>query len=1103
MRCANCKHKTNRSEKYCPNCGSEIKKHKKSSKRMPVIIACICCLALIFSGLFGGIMLFSNKTDNVAALDGNYNCFLEGFTDVIITDEETAIDAVASVAASLGIVDAEKELKVAEVSLVGQDKYYRLQQFYCGIPVYGKTIVVSADAAGYATALTSNFVIIKGNLDLQPTITFDDLKKSVLPYLGATNLEVTNFNDDGLILYELEPNEFILAYNLIANGENLIVDANSAEVLFSSQIYSDISATVTSKENKITATGWKNDDGSYHLYNDEYKISVFDVNGVNTVINENGSINPDFTDYQRKGKKLDTLYSNNEIFDFEAVTLLNQTIKISDFFKKLGYEGFDRLHVAINDSYQNGTNARGGGWIINEVKSGSILMGSQFNYDTIDVIAHEYTHAVTGILVGWSGTHMQNSALNEAYSDVFGVLYENAIEPDWKLVHLSTTRDFIDPKQNGNYSCVSEINSKDNYNQYTLSTIISHSAYLMWNGIDGKDEKAKIDSDKLAKLWYRSLYLMQSDATFSQCRNAVELSARIMVKNKELTDKQYQCIVEAFEQTGIVRASYTSEKTVKNAFTLSVLSHQETENVSFNLTIYKREKYSFDLFGLKLPYTGLDKVYEKNHIKGNVELDLEDGRYEFYIKDNSDVDSETIKIKVVVDNNLSTSTDNITIYTDFTDITTIILNESPIETTPETTEPEKPNNNESSSVAFAGGKGTQKEPYKVSTPAQLNAVRNDLSAHYIQINDIDMSSYDNWQPIGNVIPTYEMGGYINTKGDSLYFTGTYNGNNYKITNLKIYDDSFSPKTDCFGLFAGTEYAEISNVNLTDIKYEITKDADKYLEEDGTYSLCVGGLVGRTSDKTILNNCSVSGSITVQGHYYDYIGGIVGYGNASNCTNYADINVSTDGGKPGDLYCGGISGQPNYREDEFLHCKNYGNIQAVGKDFVFCGGITGQHGTIKHCENHGDIVGKNLYASWMTSFGGNCNVGGISGATFISIENSINYGNVSSFCNNPRGVNGCGYAGGIVGFIGYNGNGILSNNYNYCEKIVSEDLHGGRPKKGGAGRIAGGNENVISDCYSIDTTTVDGSVPSLYTTAYEINGQTLTKEEIDKLIKNIE
>ncbi|MBR0303628.1 MAG: hypothetical protein IJQ80_07240, partial [Clostridia bacterium] len=84
-------------------------------------------------------------------------------------------------------------------------------------------------------------------------------------------------------------------------------------------------------------------------------------------------------------------------------------------------------------------------------------------------------------------------------------------------------------------------------------------------------------------------------------------------------------------------------------------------------------------------------------------------------------------------------------------------------------------------ITFAGGDGSQSNPYQVSTPEQLNAVRNDLSAHYVQINDIDMSTWGNWEPIGHAISsfgaTHSFSDYSNE-----YFTGSYLGNNYKISN---------------------------------------------------------------------------------------------------------------------------------------------------------------------------------------------------------------------------------------------------------------------------------------------------------------------------------
>lgn len=71
---------------------------------------------------------------------------------------------------------------------------------------------------------------------------------------------------------------------------------------------------------------------------------------------------------------------------------------------------------------------------------------------------------------------------------------------------------------------------------------------------------------------------------------------------------------------------------------------------------------------------------------------------------------------------------------------------------------------------FNKGDGTEENPYLVSTAEQLDAVRNDLNAYYVQINDIDLSQYANWVPIGN---------YDNP------FIGNYDGSGYTIKNLTI------------------------------------------------------------------------------------------------------------------------------------------------------------------------------------------------------------------------------------------------------------------------------------------------------------------------------
>jgi len=52
------------------------------------------------------------------------------------------------------------------------------------------------------------------------------------------------------------------------------------------------------------------------------------------------------------------------------------------------------------------------------------------------------------------------------------------------------------------------------------------------------------------------------------------------------------------------------------------------------------------------------------------------------------------------------------------------------------------------SDTFAGGNGTASSPYLISTPAQLDAVRDNLTAHYKMVNDIDLAKWGDWEPIG-------------------------------------------------------------------------------------------------------------------------------------------------------------------------------------------------------------------------------------------------------------------------------------------------------------------------------------------------------------------
>ena len=103
---------------------------------------------------------------------------------------------------------------------------------------------------------------------------------------------------------------------------------------------------------------------------------------------------------------------------------------------------------------------------------------------------------------------------------------------------------------------------------------------------------------------------------------------------------------------------------------------------------------------------------------------------------------------------------------------------------------------------FSGqGSGTEKDPYQITNADQLFDVRNDLTACYKVMNDIDLATWiqeDNprqgWNPIG-------------TKATP--FTGWFDGNGKSIKGLYIN----KANVDCVGLFGYIKGATIKNIAL--------------------------------------------------------------------------------------------------------------------------------------------------------------------------------------------------------------------------------------------------------------------------------------------------
>jgi len=185
------------------------------------------------------------------------------------------------------------------------------------------------------------------------------------------------------------------------------------------------------------------------------------------------------------------------------------------------------------------------------------------------------------------------------------------------------------------------------------------------------------------------------------------------------------------------------------------------------------------------------------------------------------------------------------------------------------------------------GSGTEGAPYLVTSAADLDDVRDDLTAYYKQTAPIDLSGVANWVPIA--------GG-----GTADEFTGSYDGQHYTISNLTI-SRSATPNVGLFGHVG--RGGVIRNVCLEDV--------------DVVGARGTGSLIGRvTGDQdTLVERCSaVTGTVTGDAA----TGGLVGSFNAyrlifggtnnpriSQC--FADIDVTMSANGNDKIKFGGLIG----------------------------------------------------------------------------------------------------------------------------------------------------------------------------------------------------
>lgn len=693
-RCPKCGSRIRTDSAYCENCGVRLfsgkflkQTKRKSNKNLwiPAALVAVCVLGSL-------IVLFKP--------------FQKEKKQVTVANAEEAINQLKEMGQEYGLKNGLSELTEKYTTKIDGDSYYRLQQNYQGIPVYGRTAVCATDASGQVTSVTGNITDVAEDICMTPTASKDQIVESIQMYLtnnlgvkNADSLEISEPSNENICIYNLgNQKESYLAYCMNVGALEIIVDAVNGDVLhYSPIVYSaNENSTVTSvngymASDKMRKNGFpivKCTDTYYIMKDITRNIAVYTLDG--NLFEENDLLWPERGTLVESS---DEIFGNtkNEIalaYETGAQLLIN-VVRIHDYFEQLGFIASGEMtNLYYNDGFDYGENALGGyGDIYDNGKDYGILsIGTVTGVNDYDIVSHEYTHRVSRQLVGFCGGSMQTGAINEGLSDIFGELLEALIfrktdTPDWVMSgdNISVRRNIANPRETGNMETASD-EYDGNKPNYAYSTVISHAAYLMWNGIDGSNAK-KISVENLGKLWYRAMLMMPSDCDFTTCRKVVEWAA---LSVDGLTDAQRNCIAEAFDTVGIYKPEVSPEILIScdyNAKPNSVLNVFNTSGelhprytLSISGTIAEHElAYSSDIL------TDIGYRYEKTvEVKKatSYKLNLPDGYYTLTVSDRHNP-QYTYSFTVSISD--KGTEDIIGLYTDFEDQLVVKVTEATAE----------------------------------------------------------------------------------------------------------------------------------------------------------------------------------------------------------------------------------------------------------------------------------------------------------------------------------------------------------------------------------------------------------------------------------------
>lgn len=493
--------------------------------------------------------------------------------------ESSAIPAFSAPAAS-GVASEFKSLGVEVVPLT-DTQTVKFRQHYRKIPVYGSLVTVELDKTNNLVSINSSLgdpVDVDHVARVSPSQVVEAIRKAAGYADGALDVAPR------LVYYFDSPaSRWRLAYLtedvLKRTPENrksvhglpqlvdYIVDAHSGKIV------AELPRTQTAEADveETNVLDELNQPRSFFCVQDGVMKTLRDrANNVHT------------HDFQFKDIELDDELLPGQVvpnppnpWSPGAVSAHANAVAVAQFLKAVfRRNGLDNqgeaLIASVNCRYhRHGTDStqrewRNAAWIGTQMVYGQKKTGAKLRSyaAALDVVAHEIGHGLTDRTARLQYQGM-TGALNESYSDIFGIVISNFQQPDvkkwnWQMGEDLTDsgvplRDLSDP---GKFSQPAHM---DDY----VETAADHGGVHTNSGIHNKaafnllTTKAPgggtlIDPQTVVQLFYLTLTQHLSRTSgFADSRRGMDLSARSLLRNDPDKDRKIAAIGQAFEAVGI------------------------------------------------------------------------------------------------------------------------------------------------------------------------------------------------------------------------------------------------------------------------------------------------------------------------------------------------------------------------------------------------------------------------------------------------------------------------------------------------------------------------------------------------------------------------